>query len=401
VRNGRKFSIMPIAVDEQTLKDASGLSNSDSYSIEHSIPHYASEPGDLPLLENLRRDQPDIFLVDFDESEERARRTVAHIRKALPSAVVFAVATKSAPETIISAMRAGCTEYLIKPLSTSRFNQALLEFEKQRMQHVPAAKRGRVASLLGVKGGVGVTALAVHLATFAARLERGRVLLIDQHPDLGDVSVYLGLGQDRNRYHFYELVANLHRLDRKLLDGFVLQHESGLEVLTSPDAFDAMKVSTSNIEGVIEALRDFYDLIILDCAHGLTGFNVCAIEKSDKVYLVTTPEFPAVRNLARFLDHLARFKCPEEKIEVVLNRDSKRNTISKQHVESAIKRPVSLLVPNDYQELIEAINAGRPLQPSSPSEMARPLQSWAESLVGSHGQPGKQVAKKRFGILGI
>jgi pilus assembly protein CpaE len=221
---------------------------------------------------------------------------------------------------------------------------------------------------------------------------------------LGDVSVYLGMGQQRHQYHFYELVANVHRLDEELLQGFVLRHESGLQVLSSPDAFDTMKLTAgASIDSALETLRAMYEIIVIDCAPGLTRFNISCVDKSDKVALITTPEVPSVRNLARYLDHLGRFNCPEDKIDVVINRDSKRNAISRQQVEKAIKRPVNISIPNDYNELIEAINTGRPLMPDGGSDLVTSLKVWAQSLSSSGGAvvQAKAPAKKRFGILGI
>jgi Flp pilus assembly CpaE family ATPase len=88
---------------------------------------------------------------------------------------------------------------------------------------------------------------------------------------------------------------------------------------------------------------------------------------------------------------------------VVINRDSKRNSISRQQVEKAIKRPVNIAVPNDYNELIEAINTGRPLLPDGGSELVSSLKHWAQTLSTSNAgaQAVKPPVKKRFGILGI
>jgi pilus assembly protein CpaE len=144
-----------------------------------------------------------------------------------------------------------------------------------------------------------------------------------------------------------------------------------------------------------------YEIIVIDCAPGLTRFNVSCADKSDKVCLITTPEVPSVRNLARYLDHLGRFNCPEEKIDVVINRDSKRNAISRQQVEKAIKRPVNIAIPNDYNELIEAINTGRPLLPDRNSDLVASIRGWTQSLVSSGGATAKAPVKRRFGILGI
>jgi len=402
--NQRKFQIATISLDPETLDRLGQLANGASYSLLSPIHHYAADANDLILLENLRRTPPDIFVVDFDANPDRARRTVHQIRDVLPAAVIFAASTKSEPEQIISAMRSGCSEYLVKPIDEGRFKQALTEFERLRREQVTPSRKATMVTLLGVKGGVGVTALAVHLATFAARMNGGRTLLIDQHPDLGDVSVYLGMGQQHHQYHFYELVANVHRLDEELLQGFVLRHESGLQVLSSPDAFDTMKLTAgASIDSALETLRGMYEIIVIDCAPGLTRFNVSCVDKSDKVCLITTPEVPSVRNLARYLDHLGRFNCPEDKIDVVINRDSKRNAISRQQVEKAIKRSVNIAIPNDYNELIEAINTGRPLLPDGGSELVTSIRNWAQSLSAGGGSAAaaKAPAKKRFGILGI
>jgi pilus assembly protein CpaE len=402
--NLRKCQIATISLDPETLDQLNNQAKGGSFALLAPIHHYAADANDLILLENLRRNPPDIFIVDFDANPDRARRTVHQIRDVLPASVVFAASSKSEPEQIINAMRSGCSEYLVKPIDQARLAQALGEFERLRREQVTPSRKATMITLLGVKGGVGVTAIAVHLATFAARMNGGKTLLIDQHPDLGDVSVYLGMGQQRHQYHFYELVANVHRLDEELLQGFVLRHESGLQVLSSPDAFDTMKLTPgASIDSALETLRGLYEIIVIDCAPGLTRFNISCVDKSDKVALITTPEVPSVRNLARYLDHLGRFNCPEDKIDVVINRDSKRNSISRQQVEKAIKRPVNIAVPNDYNELIEAINTGRPLMPDGGSDLVTSLKRWAQTLStsGADAPVVKTPVKKRFGILGI
>jgi pilus assembly protein CpaE len=184
-----------------------------------------------------------------------------------------------------------------------------------------------------------------------------------------------------------------------------VHHRDGLDVLASPGAFDAIvHVSEEDVEQTIEFLRTLYDYIVIDCAPGLTGLNVAAVQTADEVGLVATQELPAIRNLSRYLEHFVRFSFPAERVKVIINRYSKKGAITTEQIERALKKPIHLAVPNTYAEVMAAINSGTPIMPDKSSEFGTVLRKWATSLVHG-GQPvvvaKKEESKRRFGILGI
>jgi len=252
-----------------------------------------------------------------------------------------------------------------------------------------------------VKGGSGVTTLTTHIATFAAQ-SGTRTLLIDQHPDLGDVSVYLGLG--KHQYNFFELVHNIHRLDSQLLQGFVVKHASGLHVLAAPDSFGAATPRASEIamESTLDFLRYEYDLILIDCAPELNAYNVGTIDRADAVFLVAVPELPSIRNTVRYLEHLKHFNCPREKTKIVINRYDTHAAIRDNQIERTIRMPISYLVPNGYAEVINAINTGAPIPFSTKSALGGIFRRWSDALVDRIGEPsGKPEPKRWLGMLGL
>lgn len=358
------------------------------------------EASEAALMQELQQRQPDICIIDFGSNREVAVWRAEQIKKILPGTAVFALAADADPDRIIEAMRAGCSEYLLKPLARDRVVEALVKHEKRLRERVAPVKKGKVFAFVGVKGGTGVTTLATHIAASAAELGV-RTLLIDQHPDLGDISVYLKLGEQR--YHFFELVHNVHRLDSELLQGFIVKHPSGLHVLTAPDSFDSgTKESEAALESTLDFLREEYDLVLIDCAPGLNAYNIGAIDRADAVYLIAAPELPSVRNLVRYLEHLKRFNCAPEKMRVVINRYDKRAAIKDDQIEKTIRMPISFLVPNSYAEVINAINTGIPIASTGRSELAVTFRRWTETLVEKSAQaPVKQEPKRRFGILGL
>jgi pilus assembly protein CpaE len=364
---------------------------------------YLGQKSDLGLIQRFTQWEPDVFVVDFDEDRERAVRTAEQLQEVLQGrASIFAISSKSEPDLIISAMRAGCSEYLVKPVSKERLTEAFTKIDARKRERQGVQQKGKVISILGAKGGTGVTSIAVHLATFLAKLGKDKkTLLIDHHPDLGDASLYLGI--DKHAYHFYELVNNLERLDPELVNGFAVHHSSGLDVLASPGALDAVvHVSENEVEQTIEFLRTLYDYVVIDCAPGLTGLNVAAVQTADEVDLVATQELPAIRNLSRYLEHFVRFSFPPERLKVIINRYSKKGSITHEQIERALKKPIHLAVPNTYADVMNAINSGTPIGSDKASEFGSVIRKWTSSLMqGAAAAVVKEEPKRRFGILGI
>ena len=399
------LSVISICVDEESRSKLwHAVELMTGFEFVGDFQYYLGDKHDVGLVQMLKDRAPDICILDFDKDRENAVRTAEQLHEAMgPELIIFAVSDRTDAESIISAMRCGCSEFFTKPLQPERLVETFLKFgAKKRERHGPQ-KKGSVLTMVGVKGGSGVTTLAIHLATFIARSHGLKTLLIDQHPDLGDVAVYLGF--NKQHYHFYELVNNIHRLDAQLLQGFVQHHESGVDVLGSPDAFDsAGHTNVEAVEQTLEFLRDIYDVVVVDCPPTLTGMNVAAIAKSEEIYLIATPEVPSIRNLARYLEHLNRFNCPPDKVHVIINRGSKRGTITDQQIEKVIHKRVYLTIPNSYSEVIDAINTGHPVVPTGKSDLVRTLARWAEQIARlkvetAAAEPKKQEARRVFKIF--
>ncbi len=313
---------------------------------------------------------------------------------------IFAAAGGSDPEQIMAAMRSGCSEYLVKPFQPERVSHALAHVASRPQGKSGDLVKGRIITVMGAKGGTGVTSLALHLALNLVQKHDQKVLLVDEHPALGDASLYLGLG--RHQYSFYELVHNTDRLDADLLRGFLLRHPSGLDVLDSPEAIDAFPhASPEAIEHTLSFLGENYQFVIIDCPPGLTEETCAAIRQSDHLAIVITPELPAIRNAIRSIEYLTSMHFSADNIDIVLNRHSKKSALSDHEVEAALHRPIAVKIPNNYGEFVNAINAGTPIELGHRSDLPAAFDYWADRLVGSEADTSREDKTSRGWFGGI
>jgi pilus assembly protein CpaE len=397
-------SIVTVCVDEETIQGLTDAADHIAWTLTSAdFESYISASRRPNIPQQIKSSDVCIAVVDFDKDVERAVESTAYLLQLFAGKVtVVALSQGRDPELLLLAMRNGCSEFLTKSFSEEDLIQMFERLGHQRASFpVRSATSGSVLSFFGAKGGVGSTTLAVHLALYLVECHQKKTLLIDNHPELGHVCIYLGL--DGTRYHFHELVRNVTRLDSELLRGFTAKHASGLEVLSSPDICGGARgVDGESVTRLLEFLRSEYDYIVIDCSTALHESDLAVLDGSDHVYLVATPEIGAIRDLSRYVDNLTRMEATTEKMQVVINRFSSRYAVKIEQIEKAIRLPIAIRLPNSYTELVRSVNLGEPIAPSRKSEFSMQFIKWAATLAGP--APARPVVEEKknksvFGFL--
>jgi len=361
---------------------------------------YSPREGELQPLLKVQNAEASVCVIDFDQDHERAVQTANSLQQMLHGkTTLIALSEKNEPALILEAMRAGCGEYLTKPLSVEALCESLTRLRGRLKSDESVSKvTGKTVAFMGCRGGAGTTTLAVHLAMFLSRPFGKKVVIADQHRQLGHVGLYLG--QDGASYDFPELVRNIGRLDRTLLSSFVIHHPSGLDILPSPSVLNgAANISLDAVERALHFLAEVYEFVIIDSPRGLGDLNLVTIDCCDELYLVATPDVPALRDLSRYIDRLLQCSVSPAKLRVVINRFSSQGAVSLEQIEHAIRQPISITMPNHSSALIRAMNTGTPVAPEQKSEYALQMKKWAGSLVPS-GEVVQEQPKRKFSLWG-
>jgi pilus assembly protein CpaE len=356
---------------------------------------YISAEKRPPFPQAVKASQVCIAIIDFDKDIVRAIESAAYIQELYSGkAAIIARSASQDQQLLLNAMRAGCNDFIGGAFDSDAFLMTLVRINEQwTAKAAHSSALGSVLTFFGAKGGVGTTTLAVHVAMYLVQCHQKKVLLIDNHPQLGHACIYLGI--DGSRYNFQELVQNLSRLDSELLRGYIATHSSGLEVLSSPDTCGGRKATDPvSMVQTLDFLRGEYDFVIVDCPTALDDTNLAVIEASNLVFVVATPEIGSIRDLSRHVDVLSQNEHYTEKIRVVINRFSAQHAVSVEQIEKAIRLPISYKLPNSYAEVTRAGIMGEPINYKSKSEFSSQILKWVSGLAGQAVHIEEEAPKK-------
>ena len=161
--------------------------------------------------------------------------------------------------------------------------------ERSRSDAGERGSRTRLITILGGKGGVGVTTLAVNIAA-ALACEGERTLLVDADPGGGNIGFHCGLEPSDG---LSRVLASEASLTESTQEG-----PGGIHVLASLWTNDTLGgASGKSLDAFVELLKEAgsrFDTVVVDAGSGLNRVVRRFWRGSDAILLVTTPDLTAV-----------------------------------------------------------------------------------------------------------
>jgi pilus assembly protein CpaE len=157
------------------------------------------------------------------------------------------------------------------------------------------------------------------------------------------------------------------------------------------------EATPEELERVMDFLRREYDYILIDSSVTYRDSKALLMEQAEEVYLVATPDVASLRDLARLVEGLSLSEAATGKLRLVVNRSTATDSITPQQIEKTVRFPIAVCVPNNYFELLRAINDGEPVPPERKSEFNRKLAGWASRIVQGTNA-AEPLAVKKSGL---
>lgn len=248
---------------------------------------------------------------------------------------------------------------------------------------------------MSAKGGSGVTTLACNYAVSLAQESRKKTLLIDLNLPLGDAAINLGI---RAQYSVINALQNASRLDAHFLSGLLVEHSTGLFVLSAPSELVPIQIAEDAIDKLLAVARQEFDYVIVDAGSRLDMQHTNLFDESATCFLVTQIGIPELRNSNRLIAKLSAEGGP--RLEIVVNRYDPHNMeIDDTHLAKALTRPPDWKIPNNYAAVRRMQNTATPLTEED-TQISRAIQRMTRTLCGKSTGPDKKEKKSRFSLFG-
>ena len=378
------------------------LAVDDSVTIRETLAVLVAAQPDMELIgtaasghEAVRRAaelQPDIVLMDIHMPDLDGIQATWLVSSHAPHGAVIMVTSEERIDFLQKAMTAGAQGYVLKP-----FGNGTQLFQTIRDVHGRSSARrlqagggvpmdaslrpsiGKRVAVLGAKGGVGATTVAVNVALVLSDHKPGSVVLVDADLRAGDTTIYLDMTP---QYTILDLVPHIDALDARLIDQVMGKYRGGLHVLARPAYPEQAEVLTADhVRSILGSLAQMYETVVIDAAMTYDDRMLAVLDLADLYVLIVTPHLGTLRSARHFL-HVARtLGYPDDRICFVLNRASNLAGLSSDDIANVLGSRTMLQVPTAGPELTQAVNEGRPVvlhQPRSP--VARALQAVAEQV---------------------
>jgi pilus assembly protein CpaE len=333
-------------------------------------------------FELVHKKRPMVVIIEVEKDVDSSIEKITQILNRFPQVSLFATSDDKSSETILKVMRAGATEYLLRPVAETDLAFALQKLGRLWLTRaVPEDEAGRIFTIFSPKGGVGVTTVAINLATEILEISKKPTILVDMDLNAGDVTTFLNM---KPSYTISDVTTNISRLDRSFLQGVIARHESGISVLAEPQRVEeAVSISGDDIKKVLSLLKSMFKYIIIDAESLSTRTNI-ALEMSDQIFLVFYMSLPGIKNMQRYLTYLGKMGLGRDRVKLIANRVVKKSEIKKEDGEKVLNYPIFWTIPNDYETTMACLNKGVPISVGAPrSQLNISLKDLAKAVIKS------------------
>lgn len=301
----------------------------------------------------------DVMMPDMDGYEVCRRLRANPDTRAIP---IIMFTAKTLVDDKVAGFEAGADDYLTKPTHpaelASRVKTILARSSSQRK---PEAPKGVGIGLIGAKGGVGVTTLALNIAA-AFTLIGENPVLADFRLGLGSLGLLLGVGQSHGMANVLGKPAA--DIRPSLIEGELVTHQSGLRaLLSSPRTKEAqITVPVESALAVVRALKSMGKPAVFDLGAGFNTLLSRLQREMEQIILVVEPNIVSLTMARETLSELEASNTNPGRVHiVVVNRAQSSLQTPWHEIEQMLGQEIRAIISAAHEQVFQAAKAAVPI----------------------------------------
>jgi pilus assembly protein CpaE len=320
-------------------------------------------------LTKAAKEQPDLILLDVMMPDLDGFEVTRRLRAdpALSRIPIIMFTAKTMVDDKVAGFEAGVDDYLTKPTHPAELI-AHVKAVLTRSAQTRAAEEAKAITiaLLGARGGIGTTTLALNVA-LVLQSSAHDVILTELNPGRGTLALELSIPNPLGLSNL--LRRSLKDIHLRSVESEIISHHIGLRILPASDEPKESELDQAipQMEAILNNLVSMCTTLILDLGSGLRPYVLPILKLCDRVVLVVEPVFPTNIIGQSLLSTLEREGISRHKMSLALiNRVRTSLQIPWRQVETDLGIELAGIISPAPEQAHQASQGGMPLILSHP-----------------------------------
>lgn len=352
-----KHRVLVVDDNEITLKLTSHIFERAGYEV------YSAQNGKAGLSK-VGVVKPDLIILDVMMPDVSGLEVARRIRSqpATASIPIIMLSARGEVDDKVGGFQAGADDYVQKPVAPKELlaRAAALLHRHQR------APRGKVIGVVGAKGGLGTTSLAVNIAQALTSHEH-QVVFAELRDTPGTAATMLGMTPTYDIDGLLALEAN--QLDDGIVAKLILRHESGMMFLPGPQQPTHHPMTPEHAKVIIRALLDEMDYVVLDIPPINAVLGKPIFELCDHLLLVAEREISAINCARSVIAACQAWNIADRMSMVLISRAPAIMHETPAELENRLSVRLAAVIPPAAENFHEAMLSGVPIVVSKPDSV--------------------------------
>ncbi|MEX1206525.1 MAG: AAA family ATPase [Dongiaceae bacterium] len=310
---------------------------------------------------------PRVLIVDVTDSQNPLTAVLPITTTFGETTRVIAIGNLNDINLYHQMIEAGVVEYLVKPVMAKALAGTLARLDEKTIETAPTldAAQRRLVAVMGTRGGVGASMVAINCAWLIAHEQKRSVTLLDLDLQYGTVALSLDIEPSRG---LREVLENPGRIDSLFISSATSKIGSRLSVMAAEESVDGdFRYDASAIDLLLDELHRQSDCVIVDLPRTVAATRARVLGAATDVIIVTELSLAGLRDSIRLHGLVQQVAAKARTIFVANRVAAKDSSVTKAEFEKALGRSIDFMLPEQDKAAAAAASSGKPLAAVAPS----------------------------------